>query len=124
MGTAAPQSGWAADGPGIGLVLVLGPGVGAGEKEVGVGAQCAEQAGHGFFLGSWVEALVGTAGGRARRNRDGQWIEDGLGAGVEAPRRRSEVEAGAEAGAAAIFSRERKNDEHVPCLKCIKTRWH
>ena len=20
--------------------------------------------------------------------------------------------------------RERKNDEHVPCLKCIKTRWH
>ena len=72
MGTAAPQSGWAADGPGIGLVLVLGPGVGAGEKEVGVGAQCAEQAaGHGFFLGSWVEALVGTAGGRARRNRDG-----------------------------------------------------
>ena len=53
------------------MVLVLGPGVGAGEKEVGVGAQCAEQAGHGFFLGSWVEALVGTAGGRARRNRDG-----------------------------------------------------
>ena len=76
------------------MVLVLGPGVGAGEKEVGVGAQCAEQAGHDCFLGSWVEALVGTAGGRARRNRDG------LGAGVEAPRRRSEVEAGAEAGAA------------------------
>ena len=62
-------SGWTGD---LGLVLVLGPGVGAGEKEVGVGAQCAEQAaGHGFFLGSWVEALVGTAGGRARRNRDG-----------------------------------------------------
>jgi hypothetical protein len=39
------------------LVLVLGPGVGAGEKEVGVGAQCAEQAGHDFFLGSWVEAF-------------------------------------------------------------------
>ena len=79
------------------MVLVLGPGVGAGEKEVGVGAQCAEQAGHGFFLGSWVEALVGTAGGRARRNRDG------LGAGVEAPRRRSEVEAGAEAGEGRDF---------------------
>ena len=73
VGTAVPQSGWAADGPGIGLVLVLGPGVGAGEKEVGVGAQCgAEQAGHDCFLGSWVvEALVGTAGGRTRRNRDG-----------------------------------------------------
>ena len=83
-------SGWTGDR------LGAGPGVGAGEKEVGVGAQCAgaEQAGHDCFLGSWVEALVGTAGGRARRNRDG------LGAGVEAPRRRSEVEAGAEAGAA------------------------
>ena len=82
------------------MVLVLGPGVGAGEKEVGVGAQCAEQAGHDCFLGSWVEALVGTAGGRARRNRDG------LGAGVEAPRRRSEVEAGAEAEAGAAEGRD------------------
>ena len=60
-------SGWTGDR------LGAGPGVGAGEKEVGVGAQCAgaEQAGHDCFLGSWVEALVGTAGGRARRNRDG-----------------------------------------------------
>ena len=96
------RDGQRVDRAGIGLVMVLGPGVGAGEKEVGVGAQCAgaEQAGHDCFLGFWVEALVGTAGGRARRNRDGQRIEDGLGAGVEAPRRRSEVEAGAEAGAA------------------------
>ena len=71
-----------------------------GEKEVGVGAQVrsAEQAGPQFFLewgwGLWWErgncARVLT---RASRNRDG------LGAGVEAPRRRSEVEAGAEAGA-------------------------
>ena len=76
-------------------MLVLGPGVGAGEKEVGAGQQCAEQAGHDCFLGSWVEALVGTAGGRARAG-----IGMGLlGAGVEAPRMRSEVEAGEKAGA-------------------------
>jgi hypothetical protein len=83
VGTAAPQSGWAADGPGMGFGA--GPGVAGGEKEVGVGAQVrsAEQAGPQFFLewgwGLWWErgncARVLT---RASRNRDGERSGMGL----------------------------------------------